>query len=210
LFWIIEVIDEHNGFVTAVATFTMAVFTGTLWLVTNKAVRVAQDQFRFDKEALKGSMDLAVAQIELARDEFDAAHRPRIITRSFERATSDGKAAVSFVFVNTGDIETKIAEIGTYVGDNSNPGKIFNIERSAFPKAVRAGDRRSYFIVNDRMMGPIDTYGIRPGLEGDQYLIGFIKYVSSERTFQTGFCRKFNRENGRWVRQTESEYEYVD
>jgi len=38
LFWIIEIIDEHNGFVTAIATFIMAAFTGTLWFVTNKAV----------------------------------------------------------------------------------------------------------------------------------------------------------------------------
>ena len=183
------VAQDNNGAITAVATFFVALFTFTLWSVTGSAVRLAHDEFR-------------------------TKYRPRIITRSFEPSISDDITSVTFVFVNTGDVDALVTEIGTYVGTNSDPGKIFFIEKNTFVKPITGGDRRQHWIVDKNIMTRAAAKLAR--IETDQptpygnYIVGYIKYSAGTRSYQTGFCRKFNPENGRWVRQTESEYEYAD
>lgn len=56
-------VDAHNGLVTALATVFVAGFTLTLWLTSKEQGR------------------LTLAQIALARDEFNATHRPRLRVR---------------------------------------------------------------------------------------------------------------------------------
>lgn len=90
LLWAIEVIDRNNGFVVAVATGIMAVFTGTLWFVTNQAVR-------------------------LSREEFLASHRPELDIQ-FIRRTPENAALLAdqqpvganFTIVNNGGSEAHV------------------------------------------------------------------------------------------------------
>jgi hypothetical protein len=187
VFWTVAAIDAHNGLVTALATVVMAAFTGTLWLVTGNAVH-------------------------LAREEFVATHRPKIVTRSFEAATSDGSETVAFAFVNVGVSDAKIVEIGCCVTENSDPGKIIEREAGFFPFDMASGDKRQHFVTNGRIAfanaGKVGAY-LHPDLS--LYLIGYIKYLDAlGRARETGFCRKFNTANARWVRQSQSEYEYED
>lgn len=61
--WIVAVADAHNGLITAVATLFVAGFTWTLWRTSSKQAELTRDS------------------IKLARDEFIATHRPKIILR---------------------------------------------------------------------------------------------------------------------------------
>jgi hypothetical protein len=59
----IHLVDRHNGFFGLLATLVIAAFTVVLAFVSNRQAR------------------LTSAAIEVARDEFNATHRPRIILR---------------------------------------------------------------------------------------------------------------------------------
>lgn len=89
LFWsILASIQTWNGAVTAVATVFIAAFTVVLALTTNRQARLTRDS------------------INLARDEFNATHRPRIIMRDPYR---DGDK-VLYSLVNNGDAPGTIIE----------------------------------------------------------------------------------------------------
>lgn len=68
ILWVIAIADSHNGLVTALATVFVAGFTWTLW-------RTGRRQG-----------DLAQKSIDLARDEFNATHRPRLFVHTAEVA----------------------------------------------------------------------------------------------------------------------------
>jgi hypothetical protein len=93
-------LDENNPTITALATVAIAAFTIVLAIVTNR-------QARFTRES-----------IELARDEFNATHRPRITVRGFQTLTgglADEDVSVIFLYVNTGDSDAIVTEIGTKI-----------------------------------------------------------------------------------------------
>ncbi len=152
-------------------------------------------------------------QIKLAREEFHATHRPRIITRSFESCRiDDTHYGVNFTFVNVGDTDATIEEIGVCVSENSDPGKVIERVTRQFPIHLVSGDKDRHCITDGRIsfanMGKLGRY-LQPDFT--LYVMGRIKYSDAlGRRRETGFCRKFNAENGRWVRQSQSEYEYID
>jgi hypothetical protein len=43
---IVQTAEGYNGLITAIGTVVMAVFTATLWFVTNKSVRLARAEFK--------------------------------------------------------------------------------------------------------------------------------------------------------------------
>lgn len=63
ILWIAQILDAHNGFVTALASVAVAWFTATLYWASVEQGRLTQQS------------------IDLARQEFVSTHRPRIILR---------------------------------------------------------------------------------------------------------------------------------
>ena len=66
-------IDENNNTITALATVVIAAFTGTLWYATTAQGRLTR------------------SSIDLARDEFNATHRPEIRLKHLWIASADGQ-----------------------------------------------------------------------------------------------------------------------
>lgn len=77
---------SNSDFLTALATMAMAAFTLFLWLVTNKSVR-------------------------LAREEFHASHRPRLVVRDVRWNWDDeGNTFINYTLINCGENLCRIEE----------------------------------------------------------------------------------------------------
>jgi hypothetical protein len=83
-----DFLDAHNGAITAIATGFIAWFTWILYTVS-------REQSRLTDAALK-----------LARDEFDASHRPHLVIRDLTREGN----AITYLLVNIGDAPGTIVE----------------------------------------------------------------------------------------------------
>lgn len=88
LWEIIYFLQTYNGAITAIATVFIALFTIVL-------ARVSRTQARLTNAALK-----------LARDEFDATHRPHLVIRDLFRREN----AITYLLVNIGDAPGTIVE----------------------------------------------------------------------------------------------------
>jgi hypothetical protein len=85
---VLDFLETYNGAVTAVATIFIAVFTIVLARVTGR-------QARLSREA-----------INLARSEFIATHRPRIVLKEVSFVDSQ----IHYMLVNTGDTKATVIE----------------------------------------------------------------------------------------------------
>jgi hypothetical protein len=92
LLWFVEIVNQYNAFVTAVATIVMAIFTGTLWVTS------------------KGQAALTRESIDLGREEFISTHRPRIVLREAFTGTflQGERIAVFFHLANIGETAGRI------------------------------------------------------------------------------------------------------
>ena len=87
LAWLVYVGDYGNTygvFVSAVATMAIAAFTWTLWLATEQQAAITN------------------SALALAREEFNATHRPKLRIRYIKLAIRDGKTSIQYLVVNTG------------------------------------------------------------------------------------------------------------
>jgi hypothetical protein len=193
LAWLAEQVDEHNGFVTAVATIIMAAFTGTLWLVTDRSVR-------------------------LARAEFNLTHRPKIIVKSFQMM-GDGELKVgevpSWIFLgqNIGDSPAKVIQVRS--------GTIVLKAKEKIPTDISFSfheDIAITLVSREKELFPGN--GGSP-LEGNQAMeifagshvllcMGVLVYTDEDGIQrETGFCRRYRSREREWDTITESEYEYA-
>lgn len=78
-------LNDNTGAVTGLATVAVALFTLTLWLVTNNSV-------------------------QLAREEFQASHRPRLVIREVRWDWNDSGSAIAYTLINNGDSECRVVE----------------------------------------------------------------------------------------------------
>ncbi|MBS0273973.1 MAG: hypothetical protein JSR55_06135 [Proteobacteria bacterium] len=116
LLWIIEIIDSHNGFVTAIATLVMAGFTGTLWRatieqgrLTERAIKVSEKQIALSE----AQTDILAKQKEISRLQYFAEHRPRLILRDVFFSSPNNWDKLTFELSNIGGSEAKI--IGGFI-----------------------------------------------------------------------------------------------
>jgi hypothetical protein len=183
---VIDFLEGHSGAIVSVATAVIAAFSvATVWATERLA-------------------KLTSASIKLARAEFIATHRPKIITRGFESASdvwSNQKAALRFTFVNIGNTPATIVSIGAVITECSEPGLSLPERLLDPPIRLAGGQHRPWLVEAD---------GLASGTAGT-FCIGCITYKDAlGQTRQTGFCRELNPSNGRWIRQVNSEYEYAD
>jgi hypothetical protein len=154
---------------------------------------------------------------DLARDEFNAAHRPRIGIRGVHTATINGSEHLYFRYVNRGIGTAKVIQIGCAIviaeairkEPNFTPTEEGGVE-------LKSGDSRPYeytpadFAEFAFGRAYADTATPR-STSSTAYFIGFITYEDSmRRQRQTGFCRKNTLGSDIWETVEGSVYEYED
>jgi hypothetical protein len=99
----LEFLDKYNGAVTAVATAFIAIFTIVLVFVTGRQAR------------------LTTAALNLARQEFVATHRPRVIVRYIQGPfeNEEGRQFCCVTFVNIGANRAIIEAFGADLAKRS-------------------------------------------------------------------------------------------
>ncbi len=183
---LVEFLDSHSGVIVSLATAVIATFTlATLW-VTERLAKLMR------------------ASLKLAHSEFISTNRPKIITRGFEANSPPGsnqKALLMFTYVNVGNTPATIISIGAIITGDSEPG--LNLQERSLDPPIRlaSGQQRRWLLdIDEPPMG-----------RGVIFCLGCITYKDAlGHTRVTGFCRQFDPASGRWIRQTNSDYEYQD
>lgn len=212
-------IDENNNTITALATVIIATFTGTLWYTTTA-------QGRFTRSL-----------IDLARDEFNATHRPEIRLKHLWIASADGQHFVGSIesqqpitiridMVNVGDTEAfinlinfvvLIIPVGTRLPQRppyNEPG----IPQHHIGVRLDRGITFTHPIPTGRILTQEEIARIRNG-DVRLYFVGTIGYWdASRRLRQTAFCRYLQFQSlpagyddyGRFQKDDDPDYEYQD
>jgi hypothetical protein len=194
-----KILDAIAAPLTALATVAIGYFTWTLWRATTQQGRLTQQS------------------IDLARDEFNATHRPKIIVRSFQIGDHDLPAGkqINFIFFaqNIGDSAAKIIEVhsATFV---HNAGDPIPTDLSfpffePFNVVLESGQRELFPGNGGSTLVEIEHRQIFAG-ESDLYCMGTVVYIGAggTRKRETGFCRRYRPRENRWD-IIESEYEYA-
>lgn len=187
--------EANNGIITAFATVFMAVFTGTLWFVTNKAVG-------------------------LARDEFIATHRPRIFVQTVNVLTQGARsrptpdpARFAVQAVNGGETTCRLTSwCGTIYYQSEDAAFTpnlahLNVSYDLNRHVIQPGLPDMLVFEQD----PVDMeWEDFVNLGGHMFLVGRITYCGIDRIERiTGFCREYSKDTGRWHAVKDSEYEYA-
>lgn len=169
LFWVGEIIDQHSGFVTAIATVVMAAFTGTLWWASAGQYDLLEQQIAVAKEsadAAKKQADAAVA-VELpilfvSKIGFASGHWAEY--DSVEITVTNYGRTPAFIFWESAEYRTVpiLPAIPDYRnGIDREPGTL--IENGEIYKlTARAPDQTSVFLRApfDNSEQPMWIYGI--------------------------------------------------
>jgi len=177
--------QENNGAITAIATIFVALFTLTLWIVTDRAVR-------------------------LARDEFNASHRPHVRIRAVGFSadqTSGEQFAVKFSCINVGDTPCEIINVRYRIDKAERlhaPTHRMNMDivDLAAPRALVAGDATSFTTRILTKEGAAEL-----GLEWDIY--GFVQYRDGLGVKRiSGFWRRYRSSEDLWLCPENPDYNY--
>ena len=109
-------------------------------------------------------------------------------------------------FVNAGRSAGKITEIRAKITENIGPGIIFDSPPEDWkPREAASGEECTYWYVSNRYRMSQMT-----SLDQELYCVGYIFYEDGLGHWRkTAFCRKYDPIEGRWERQSDSEYEYA-
>jgi hypothetical protein len=195
---VFNALNDYGPSITALATVAIALFTYTLWKSTTEQARVTNEA------------------LSLARDEFIATHRPKIIVRRFQITDKDlpeGKAPkILFIAQNIGDSAATITRVKsatvTYRIDELIPTDLSFPFHEEFNVTLKSGERE-LFPVN----GAYPLRGVEPmAIRAEKivlYCMGTIEYFDTGGTQrETGFCRRYRPSEDRWE-TVDSEYEYT-
>jgi hypothetical protein len=192
----LQLIDRHNGFFAALAA--VAAFTFTLWWATDKQGELTRES------------------IDLAREEFNATHRPKITIHSmeFRRVPHEGEddwdriGAVILCF-NIGEAPAKNVEArGEILPIADLP---INVQRRLVkPFAVVASGEKFIFEINSDWL-------VRELIQREQQgfpsfkCVGTIVYFDGNGTRrETAFCRQLDisASGERWISAGSPQHEY--
>jgi hypothetical protein len=187
--------DAHSGGITALASILIAAFTATLWITNGR-------------------------QLRLARDEFNATHRPKIIVRNFQIGDDDFRAGKPvtplFIAQNIGDSPGRIIEVRSgVIALDSNAKLPTNLSfpfKEPFDVRLASGERELFPANVGINAGDHGSVMFSEGFsEGSSALhcLGVVVYLDAQNTRrETGFCRRYFPKEERWE-TVESEYEYA-
>lgn len=190
--------DPNN--LTAISTLIIALFTVVLAIVGWCQARLINKS------------------IKLARDEFNATHRPKIIARAFDLLSgppisSRDNFDIVFIAHNAGDgrgtvVEIRSAKVILNLGEKI-PGNWGFPFKETFDVVLDSGEKE-IFPLNSGITN--QSVGGQEGIMHNStilYSIGVITYLDGGgRKRQTGFCRKYLPESNTWE-VVEGEYEYA-
>jgi hypothetical protein len=186
-------IDQHNGFFAALAAMAVAAFTFTLWISTSKQARLTGDS------------------IKLARQEFVATHRPHIIVYGFDdQGDGEKPHRVQFRYVNKGNTRAYVTEIGSaLIASNKTIMESdftdYKVKKFEPPVEVKSGN--SGFKLTEDFIDYIKL--LFADRDGAVFCVGYVIYRDDNGTSrQTGFCRRYEPNSGRWLKVEDEEYEY--
>jgi len=198
---ILSWLEAHNGAVTAIATIFIALFTVVLAFVTYV-------------QAL-----LTMKAIKLARDEFNATHRPLMIVRD---VCLDGNK-IAYLLINKGDAPAIIVEswiMAEFVPDETVKRPLRSSGHSDLGQLTFAvGEIRD---LTYRIPGEIDFFirfpdakriGIedRPPMRGDLHFTGTIIYAdSSGQRRRSVFRRRWDDNRKGFYGVDDPDREYSD
>jgi hypothetical protein len=202
---VLDFVEEYNGVLTAVATAFIAAFTIVLARVTGK-------QAKLTTEALN-----------LARQEFVANHRPRVILRYIQGPfeNEEGHQFIWVTFVNVGANTATIEAFGADLAKRSDdtddwavPGLDAGLKEIS-PIVLTCGQRH-VFTVTARAVpdAELELQIFREAAVGDYQLcaVGVIRYRDTFGVARdTGFFRVLSDDGGGFIiSEYDSEMEYQD
>jgi hypothetical protein len=203
--------DENNGLITAIATTIVSAFTIVLAYSTRY-------QGRLTREAIK-----------LARDEFNATHRPRIIIHSVELAyeapendEGEERIGASVIYFNVGDTPARITAVTGNIQSRRSPfasglGTGIGVRLTSLPVPddwIESGVSNVLAIRSTATLEEVlfrEQVSASAGREERLVCIGQITYEDAAGIRrETGFCRHFDRPTERWFPvENHPEYEYA-
>jgi hypothetical protein len=187
----------------------------TLWLaiLTGGLVLVSSFQFYFLNRAEKTSQSLA----KLAREEFTATHRPRVIVRFIQGPFHDD-AGHEFMWVTLANIGETAATITAIEGDLARRDALTQIwqypgldgsPKPVSPVTLESGERHVVKVTAKAAVSDVEIFGDATGTY-ELCAVGCVRYQDGNgRTRETAFFRTNNGGEG-FTSSTNKEDEYED
>jgi hypothetical protein len=191
-------VEGHGVGITAIATIIIAAFTATLWGATRQ----------------QGS--LTFESLKLARQEFSATHRPRIVVR-FIQGPFDDAIEPQFVWVtvaNVGASQATIVAIGSDLArrrgrNNWLPPGVGAGFRDVAPSVLESGDRLILKVKAQEITSALTIFAESVG-NNELCVVGQIRYQDANgRKFEMAFLRVHDGE-GNFIPSENPEDEYQD
>lgn len=207
----------------ALGTVALAIVTSILVYYTRGLLVEAKKQFpHFMKNVEAGakSADAAKEGVELARDEFHAAHRPRLIVRRVRELIEDKDVVgVEYSIYNIGDAKGKLIAVSSRIWliaeqDNLPPVPPYN-PPEPLETIIEPG---AHILIKARVPdSDQEALGMQYGFYGDTkgpgplLLLGYIDYSDTRGAKrETAFLRQFDFATKRFSPVPHQEYEYQD
>jgi hypothetical protein len=181
------------------AIVLMAIFTAGLWRSTSKLWKASE------------------SQIGLARDSFNATHRPRIVVRRMGvELVKDAPIIVEFTVVNIGEEKVIKCNWNTVIMLLNVAGGVhgqlhYETDTADFhngPLSVGEGTKK--WIEDKTSLSPSDFTDIEKK-KVVLHVVGYVAYTNRAGvTRQTGFYRYYDPEKRRFHVINDPEYEYQD
>jgi len=189
---------SHDDWLTS-AIVLMAIFTAGLWRSTSKLWKASENQ------------------IKLARNAFNATHRPRIVVRRMGvELVKDAPIIVEFTIVNTGEEKVIKCSWNTVIMLLNVAGGVhgqlhYETDTADFhngPLGVGEGTKK--WIEDKTSLAPSDFADIEKK-KVVLHVVGYVAYTDRAGvTRQTGFFRYYDAEKQRFRVIDDPEYEYQD
>jgi len=200
---LLYVIFWYGGYVfnastiTAVATGAIGYFTYTLYTTSAEQARLTRDS------------------IDLARAEFIATHRPKIIVYGVDvKLPGDvgNNRQVHFRYVNAGDTDALVTAIFSriQVAQKDRPPAGLELHKHTVissPILVKSGGHG--IAITPDSVSFINL--VRSGTAGSEivFCVGVIVYRDKNDIERlTGFCRRYDAHSERWLQVADQDYEY--
>jgi hypothetical protein len=198
LWKVVDFLETHNGAVTAAATVFIGIFTYVLARVTRRQAILTRES------------------INLARDEFNATHRPKIVVQAvwFNEMAAVGESlgTIHFNAVNVGDSRATIVNFIVYPF----------IQQKGYPFAPKffepeAKKRQAITLAPGEPVSVVENYEFTDehywklhGQEAKLFVVGRIEYIGNDGVRRiTGFCRERRGDDDSWIATDHADYEYA-
>lgn len=222
--------------ILAWSTVALALFTALLFFVTAKLWRATlalgkEAKVTSDRQAREMQESLTVAQsnaktmeasVELARREFLATHRPKIILRDATSVQDMGELIiVKYTLVNVGDTEAKILagalDLRVYTGMDFEPDNLPTVdedESDIKTITLKCGEQVNLLYTSPTLKWMTDNYTCDEFADpaAGMHFYGQIVYQDALGTRRhVGFRRKFSHNQKRFLPvKSGTHYEYQD